>query len=859
MNIITRHPKFFWGLIAFLVIGSLWEMYPLTNQSLIQEFQKKADYSAHNAAFDEIVSKARELQAAKPDPTREFTDLLTAIGTNDIQQYFPYYNVKGQENPTYTLLNILQRKAAGKIHLGLDLQGGTEFRVSLDTNHISATDTNHNTVNAADERKRQVSQAITILRSRVDSMGVAEPVIAAAGENEISIQLPGLSQAAQDEARTKIQKAAFLEFRVVHPQNREYLSQQPQIVPPGNEILKMKRKDDNGNVSYISYLVQKKSSEELTGKYIKKAYASRDTSGAPEVNIEFDAEGTKKFGKLTTDNTDGFMAIVLDNEIQTAPHIEEPITGGRCRISGGAMDIAEAISTANMLENPLETPVHIDAMSAVSPTLGSDSIHKGVWSAVIGTLAVVIFMAVYYHRCGLLADFAMVLNLVITLGIMCSIGTTLSLPGIAGIVLTVGMAVDANVLIYERLREEMSLGKSMRGAIAAAYSRAFATIFDSHTTTLISAVILIYMGTGPVKGFGVTLTIGVALSLFTALVVTRLIFDALLNRGWLNKVGMMHIIKNPEWDFMKWTKLAYIGSAVVIVAGMGYGIHRGGKVMGPEFAGGDAVTFNFSNKVEVDKLREVLQPALAADPGIQYEKGVGAENLKIVVPFGKAGIVTNTLARDFPTAGFTVGAMNTIGPSVGQDIQRSAVFASFLSLFGILFYVAFRYEFSFSIGAVLAVVHDVLVTLGIFFISGKQLSAPIVAAALTIIGFSLNDKVVIFDRIREDLKLGMKGTFREIINKAVNQTLSRTIITSGTVFLSTMSLFVFGGGAIKDFAFTFLIGIISGSYSSFFIACALVLWWHKGQLPTTAPRAAVAEASAAPRPASGAGAARARA
>jgi SecD/SecF fusion protein len=422
------------------------------------------------------------------------------------------------------------------------------------------------------------------------------------------------------------------------------------------------------------------------------------------------------------------------------------------------------------------------------------------------------------------------------------------------------MAVDANVLIYERLREEMSLGKSMRGAIAAAYSRAFATIFDSHTTTLISAVILIYMGTGPVKGFGVTLTIGVALSLFTALVVTRLIFEALLNRGWLNKVGMLHIIKNPEWDFMKWTKLAYIGSAVVIVAGMGYGIYRGGKVMGPEFAGGDAVTFNFINKVEVDKLRAALLPGLASSqPEVQYEKGVGAETLKIVSPFGTAGIVTNTLAKEFPTAGFTVGAMNTIGPSVGQDIQRSAVFASFLSLFGILFYVAFRYEFSFSIGAVLAVVHDVLVTLGIFFISGRQLSAPIVAAALTIIGFSLNDKVVIFDRIREDLKLGMKGTFREIINKAVNQTLSRTIITSGTVFLSTMSLFLFGSGAIKDFAFTFLIGIISGTYSSIFIACALVLWWHKGQLPTTAPRAAVAEASAAPRPASGAGTARARA
>ncbi|MGA2544729.1 MAG: protein translocase subunit SecD [Verrucomicrobiota bacterium] len=857
MNIVTRHPKFFWALIVFMVLGSLWEMYPLTNQSLIQEFQDKADHGSLNPAFEKIVQQAKALQAAKPDPTREFSDLLTAIGTNDIQPYFPYNNVRGQENPTYTLLNILQRKAAGKIHLGLDLQGGTEFRVSLDTNHISATDTNHNTVNASEERKRLVSQAITILRSRVDSMGVAEPLITAAGENEISIQLPGLSQAAQDEAKTKIQKAAFLEFRLVHPQNREYLSQQPPIIPPGYEILKMKRKDDAGNVTFTPYLVGKKAAEGLTGKYIKRAGASRDTSGAPEVNIEFDSEGAKKFGKLTTDNNDGFMAIVLDGEIQTAPHIEEPITGGRCRISGGAMDIAEAISTANMLENPLETPVRIDAMNQVSPTLGAASIHKGIWSAVIGTLAVVVFMAVYYHRCGLLADFAMLLNLVITLGIMCSIGSTLSLPGIAGIVLTVGMAVDANVLIYERLREEMALGKSMRGAIAAAYSRAFATIFDSHTTTLISAVILIYMGTGPVKGFGVTLTIGVALSLFTALVVTRLIFDFLLNRGWLNKVGMLHIIKNPEWDFMKWNKLAYLLSAALIVAGMGYGFHLGKKVEGPEFAGGDAVTLSFAHKVEEDNLSSALKSALGSQPEIQYEKGVGAETLKIVSPFGTAATVTNTLAKEFPAAGFSVGGITTVGPSVGEDITRSAVFASFLSLFGILFYVAFRYEFSFSIGAVVAVVHDVFLTLGIFFISGRQLSAPMVAAVLTIIGFSLNDKVVIFDRIREDLKLGLRGTFREIINKAVNQTLSRTIITSGTVFLSTMSLYVFGGGAIKDFAFTFLVGIISGTYSSIYIACALVLWWHKGERPTTAPRA-VAESSAATSPSQGAGAARAR-
>jgi SecD/SecF fusion protein len=838
MNIVSRSPKFFCFLIAFLVLGSLWEMYPLSNRSLIAEFAKRADYNSLDTNFTAITNRAWNMQKERPDRSQEFNDLLDAIGTNDIQKYFPYNNVKGQEKPTYALLNIIQKKAAGKIHLGLDLQGGTEFRVSLDTNVVSAADTNHTAGNASAERKRLIAQAITILRNRVDSMGVAEPIITPAGENEISIQLPGLSQAAQDEARIKIQKAAYLEFRLVDPQMAAHMQQTPPFIPTGYEVLRMKSKDANENVQYISYIVEKKAANGLTGKYIKRAWANRNNAGEPEVLMNFDKEGGDKFGQFTKAHVGDHMAIVLDGMIQTAPVINEPIMGGSCSISG-SMDLEEAISTANMLENPLETPVKIVAMSQISPTLGTDSIHSGILSAVAGTLLVVLFMAVYYHRCGLIADFAMVLNLVITLGIMCSIGTTLSLPGIAGIVLTVGMAVDANVLIYERLREEMALGKSMKGAISAAYSRAFATIFDSHTTTLISAIILIWMGTGPVKGFGVTLTIGVALSLFTALVVTRLIFDFLLNRGWLNKVGMMHIIKNPEWDFMKWTKLSYVASAVVIVIGMGWGIfHRGAQVMGPEFAGGDSVTLNFTNRVGLDELRPKLEAAVGQTE-MQYEKGLGVETLKVVGPYGKAGTITNTLAQQFPNAGFSVASINTVGPSVGEDIQRSAVFSVFLSLFGILFYVAFRYEFSFSIGAVVAVVHDVFLTLGIFFLSGRQLSAPIVAAVLTIIGFSLNDKVVIFDRIREDLKLGLRGTFTEIINKAVNQTLSRTIITSGTVFLSTMSLYLFGGGVIKDFAFTFLVGIISGTYSSIFIACALVLWWHKGERPKTGAQAMV--------------------
>jgi SecD/SecF fusion protein len=847
MNIVTRHPKFFWGLIIFLVVGSLWQMYPLTNRSLIDEFQSQADAQFHDTNFDRIVTTARKLQEGTNDPSLEFTHLRAAIGTNDITKYFPYMvNARGKQDPTYAILNNLQRKAAGKIHLGLDLQGGTEFIVSLDTNHVS-TDTNHAGLNANEERKRLISQAITILRNRVDALGVAEPILTAEGDNRVSIQLPGLSQAAQDQAATNIQKAAFLEFRVVDKDSLEHLKENPPFIPPGFEIKKMSETDANGNLVYYPMIVEKKAANGLTGKYIKSAYASRDTSGNPEVDFELDPIGAEKFAKLTTEHSGELMAVLLDGEIQTAPRINEPITGGRCKISGGSMDYTEAISEANMLENPLETPVHIDAMNKVAPTLGVDSIHSGVESALLGTLFVVLFMAFYYHRCGLIADLAMLLNLVITLGIMCSLGTTLSLPGIAGIALTVGMAVDANVLIYERLREELALGKSVKGALAAAYSRAFSTIFDSHTTTLISAVILIYMGTGPVKGFGVTLTIGVALSLFTALVVTRLVFDFLLNRGMLNKIGMLHVIKNPEWDFMKWNKAAYLLSGTLIVVGLGFAISRGSNVLGPDFAGGDAITLTFTNRMEVDKMRTALAGPVG-ETQIQYQTGAGSETLKVVAPYDKHDIVTSTLTKTFPQAGFNVASVSTVGPSVGEDITRSAVFASFLSLFGILFYVAFRYEFSFSVGAVLAVFHDIFLTLGVFFLSGRQLNATMVAAVLTIIGFSLNDKVVIFDRIREDLKLGVRGTFREVINKAVNQTLSRTIITSGTVFLSTLSLFLFGGGVINDFAFTFLVGIISGTYSSIYIACALVLWWHKGLRPGAIPQTAATGPGAGPAP-----------
>ncbi len=837
-----KKPKFWWALIVFLVAWSLWSMYPPTSGNLISAFNDQADASKVDATFKQIVQKARAAEAANPDPHRQFGELMAAIDTNNIQPYFPYIDVRNEERPTYTLLNLLQRKIAGKIKLGLDLQGGTQFLVSLDTNHMMTVDTNGNKVAPMEsaERQRLVSQAAEVLRRRVDNLGVAEPLIQPAGENHILIQLPGLTQANQDEAKKNIQKAAYLEFRMVHPDSAEDIKNG--IIEPGYEVLKMKRANQDGTTTLESFLVQKKLADGLTGKYVKRAYPNRNpVNNEPVVDLQFNAEGAEKFFDVTSQHVGEELAIVLDGELYSAPRINEPIRGN-CEISGGNMDINEAITIANILENPLETPVKIDEMREVDPTLGKDSISSGLRAALYGTFFVALFMAVYYHRCGVIADSAMVLNLIILMGVMCSIGTTLTLPGIAGIVLTVGMAVDANVLIYERLREEMAQNKSMRGAVSAAYSRAFTVIFDSHTTTLISAIILIYLGTGPVKGFGVTLTIGVALSLFTSRVMTRLIFDFLLERGWLNRIGMAHLIRNNNWDFMKWAKPAFIASWTIILVGMCYGIFvRGGNVMGVDFAGGDAVTMSFrqQDKVDVDKLRAAL--AKVGDNQIQYQKGADQELLKVVAPFGKGGDVTNALMSSFPSANFHQIGRETVGATVGIDIQKSAIIATFLSLFGILVYVAFRYEFSFSVGAVLAVIHDVFMTLGIFFLSGRQLSAPIVAAILTIIGFSVNDTIVIFDRIREDLKLGVRGSFKEVMNIALNQTLSRTLITSGTVFIATFSLYIFGGGVINDFAFTFLVGIVTGTYSSIYIASALVLWWHKGERPKSASQGIMEE------------------
>jgi SecD/SecF fusion protein len=850
-----KKNNFGWFIFVVLVVlWSLYEIYPPTSRDLIQQFKSRAENQDTN--FTAILKQVEILQQVNTN--REFANLEEAIGTNDIQNYFQGINARDQLHPTTYILNQLQRDAAGKIKLGLDLQGGTEFLVEMDTNKLAAASDDTNKVTGAVDISGALDQAVEVLRKRVDAFGVAEPVIQPAGGNQILIQLPGLSEADKNSAATNIQKAAYLEFRMVRDDSDEIIKNSEPI-PPGYELLKHILPPVEGKQQPPEIVIVKKKAENgLSGDIVKSARMGRDQLGQPLIEFTLTDEGSKKFAQTTRqyspDPQTGLhhrMAIILDGELYSAPEINGEIDSPSAEITGHFSD-KEAQDLASVLQNPLRAPLSIVYSKDVSATLGVDTIRHGIYASIAAVVFVSLFMLAYYWIAGLTANVALVTNIIILLGVMCSIGTTLTLPGIAGVVLTIGMAVDANVLIYERLREEIAKGKSLRGAIDAGYARAFGTIFDSHVTTLISSIILIFMGTGEIKGFGVTLTIGVAASLFTALVVTRLIFNFMLDRNILKSLPMMHIIKSSKVNFMKIATPLFVISWLFIFASLGYGIFdRGSKLFGIDFRGGDSTTFSFAQKIDLDQIRPALIAIGENDPQIQYQKDstTGAETLSVTTTTNTTSEkLEQVLAGKFPQAGFIAKGSLQVGPTVGEEIRKSAIMASLMALFGILVYVAFRYEFSFAVAAVVAVLHDVLFAIGCYCvangISGREFNATVVAAVLTIIGFSINDKIVIFDRIREDLKLGVRGTFKEVINQALNQTLSRTIITSGTVLIATACLYFFGGGVINDFAFTFLVGIVTGTYSSIYVASALVLWWHKGGRPNIGASAVTMQNSA---------------
>jgi SecD/SecF fusion protein len=522
--------------------------------------------------------------------------------------------------------------------------------------------------------------------------------------------------------------------------------------------------------------------------------------------------------------------------VVSAPNIQSEIPNGEAVITGN-FTADEAKNLASVMENPLQTPVAIDETRTVSATLGQDSIFRGIAAGLAGLAATLVFVLVYYRAAGLVAFIGLAVNGILLFGAMSLFGFVLTLPGIAGIILTIGMAIDANVLIYERLREELEHGKSLKPAIETAYRKAFSAIVDSNLTTLLKVAILFWLGSGPVKGFAITLTIGIIASMFSALLVTRNVFGWALKFGWLKHISMLHLIKSKSFDFLGKWRAALIASVIFLVASFAAFGLRGSKMFNIDFTGGDFLLVKSSTELPEAEIRASLGTIGLGSAVIQQEASEQqkqvAHFISVRSPFGTADKIVHQLQQSFPKANLTVERSEGVGPIMGTQLATTSLFALGIAILGILAYVTIRFEFSFAIGTIVAMLHDLVITLGIFVLTGREFSLVMVGAILTVAGYSINDKIVVFDRIREGLRSGRKGSIQYLMNASINETLSRTILTSGVTLLCMLSLLFFGGPVLADFAFTNVVGVIVGTYSSIFIAAPIVLWsssFRKGNL-----------------------------
>src|ERR1700722_1270228 len=500
---------------------------------------------------------------------------------------------------------------SAKIHYGLDLQGGSSFLVRL----VPPKDENGKPRAITPDMQQQ---AVEVIRRRVDQFGVSEPIITTQGSDRILVQIPGLDTARIDSAREQLQRVAKLEFRLVNPESSKLvplIESGQTFTPPGYEILNGK----SASGSPQKYLVKKKS--EVGGDKVTRAQARFEQRGY-EVDLSFNAEGGKIFQRVTSQNIGNQLAIVLDGEVQSAPTIQTEISNNSASITGN-FTAQEAQDLASAVQNPLETPGVIDETRSVSATLGQDSISRGLASGLAGLAATLIFVLIYYRTAGAVALIGLAVNGILLFGAMSLFGFVLTLPGIAGVILTIGMAIDANVLIYERLREEMGAGKSLKASIDTAYRKAFSAIFDANLTTLLKVVILFWLGSGPVKGFAITLTLGIIASMFSALLVTRNIFSWLIHLNLVKRISMLHLISSKHFDFLGKWKLSVIASIILLVASaIAFGV-RGPSMFNLDFTGGDSLVLRSDKLVGEAQVRSQLEKVGLGSVGVQTVSGSG--------------------------------------------------------------------------------------------------------------------------------------------------------------------------------------------------------------------------------------------
>lgn len=803
-----------------------------------------------------------------------------------------------------------------KVKLGLDLQGGISFIVEIDEEQLLRTYRDQNREMSDDQSAADVrtivlesqDKAVEVIRNRVDTIGIAEPSIYPKGEKRIIVQLPGVDEDKQSEARDSIMSVAFLEFRLVHENNaawvaelfkegraprgfkiaggndpyfirdyekvtdaqmdRAFWNELRRFAPrPRSDFMLMKDERQGVGTVYRPHYIETR--RQLAGDALKDAKVEYGQFNEPRITLEFNAKGSRDFARVTRDyspngeknlgNDDGRqLAIVLDGTLYSAPVIRTAILDGRAEITG-MFSGSEAARLVNVLRaGSLPVPVKIVEERQVSPSLGHDSIESGVKAATYGAVLVFVFMLVYYRKAGLVANLSLgLIVFLLPVGMWVSAGflstffsggdggavglPVITLPGIAGIVLTIGMAVDAAVLIFERIREELRAGKTLSAAIDAGYDRAFSAILDANVTTVLTAMILFWQGSGPIRGFAVTLCAGILISMLVSLVYMKMFLRLLVDKLGVTTMTFLTFVKGTSINFLGFRKIYAVIAVLAIAGTMTVFFQKGDQNFGVDFTGGTVLVFRFDEAQPIDVVRSTLEQNGILSPALQYQKDVAisatgefSELLEVKVNYDQGDKARDLLLSAFESHGFELAQTESVGPQVGQELKRSGMIAIIASLIGIIIYLTIRFEFGYAIGAIVATIHDVLLTVGIYCLLGKQFSLPIIAALLTIVGYSVNDTIVVFDRIREDLKLMRGKSYFDIVNISLNQTLSRTILTSLTTLLTVATLLIFGGGAINDFALTMFIGIVVGTVSTIFVATPVMLLWHREKAPEAA-------------------------
>ncbi|HET7220829.1 MAG TPA: protein translocase subunit SecD [Vicinamibacterales bacterium] len=792
---------------------SVWSLYPL---------EKRIKLGLDLNGGVQLVLRVDTDDGVRAETVAEVERLREALGRRDV----PFAAAQVTGAAEFVVSGITDAPAFRSASAASDVQfersaqaGGYVFRMRPES--------------VARLRDETVRLALETIERRVNELGVAEAVVARyTGRDRILVELPGVSDV--DGAKHIIRSTAQLRLTLVErgpfPNRDAALQAYANVLPSDLEILPGRETADAADTPV--YVVRRTAA--VTGADLRTARTSADDFDRPAVAFTLKQDAARRFGEFTAQHIGRPMATMLDGRVMSVAMINSRIDGEGQIVGVSREEMVQQV--INMKSGALPADLEYVEERTIGASLGKASVRAGVLASVAGLALVVLFMVSYYKRTGLNAFASMVLNLLILLGIMAAVPVTMTLPGIAGLILTVGMGVDSNVLIFERIKEELARGRTARAAVNAAFDRVWLTIVDTHVASLISAAVLYQFGTSPIRGFATTLAIGLLANAFTAVFVSKTLFLLLLRHPHnasapLSIQWRMPRILKADIDFGRWRWHALVLSLVVILAGAATMVRKG-LPLGIDFSGGTLVVVEFPDGGVTE---EAVRGAVASLPGDEVVQQYGAaEERRFLIrsPLLPSATADNSLearVRQVTQAleggalpAFRVVDRELVSASIGEDLQRRGIYATLASIVAITIYIGLRFRLSFAIGGIAATLHDILVTLACLALAGYDLSLNVAAALLTITGYSVNDTIVVFDRVRETLK-GSRDPLQKVVNQSVNQTLSRTLITAATTFLSALALFLFGGEALEGFAFTMLVGIVSGTYSTVFIASAIAI------------------------------------